>query len=102
MPFFVGSAHSAATCLLFGDTEAAADVAAEPLAAAVCPAAIGALDDRAETLATAGLAMPSVINAATATPATTLRRSLGAFRSESNEILQSTRTGGSPSPDGIG
>ena len=87
MPFFVGSAHSAATCLLFGETGAAADVA-EPLAAPVSPAAIGVLEDRAATLATAGLAMPSVINPATATPATTLRRSLGAFRSESNEILQ--------------
>ena len=76
------------TCTLFDDIGAADDVAAEPLAAAICPEVIGLLDEVAAALATAGLVMPSVSNAPTATPATTPRRSLGTFRNECNEILQ--------------
>src|SRR5262249_20063836 len=67
----------------------------------VCPAAMGVLEVRAPTLATAGPAMPSIINVAAATAATILRCNLGTFRRVSTEILQQARTGDSPSPDGI-
>jgi hypothetical protein len=86
--FFFGAGHSGVACSLFDAAGAAADVAAEPLAAAVRPAATGVPDDRAPTLAAAGTATPSIINAAATTATTILRRSPGAFRMGSTEILQ--------------
>jgi hypothetical protein len=87
-------------CPRFGDAGAAADVSAEPLAAAVRPT-MGVLEDRASTLATAGPAIPSVINVATAKAATIRRRCLGTFRKVSIETFQQARAGGSLSPHGI-
>jgi hypothetical protein len=62
---------------------------------------MGVLEDCAPTLAAAGLAIPSVINAAAAKAVTIRRRRLGTFRKVSTETFQQARTGGSLSPDGI-
>jgi hypothetical protein len=102
MPFFFGSEHSGVACFLVGDAGAAADVAAAPLAAPARAAATGVSDDRAPTLAAAGPAIPNIINMAATTAPTILRRSLGAFRVGSTEILQQTCTGDSLSPETVG